>query len=538
MIMLTQEQKVAQTIENYQQNFADVKLAYLFSLINQEKPELFVLSNVETTNKGDDLTQTLIQAKSFEKIEKNSNLSPDIKKLVKNMKYMSIDWDADGWQAVKTIININNLSPILTQEQKQEAIKNITEIQENFGLKELIIQSQQHPLELVQNLKQGLMDLCDTAEIKYNQFGLDRLTIHYGDENGDFTGYFQPGENFLVVKKLFVLAHEWMHFIDEAVGVHRFKEGIFLTDLMNNFSNTEKEDLWKTSILKPVNEFKNFLSIVNKENQEYDVTNFDNKIVDCAQFLHKYALNKDTFNNDVKKVAKEFSDKNSPNYLNHDYFDTSIKSLLDESHAPRYFSFLKAQAEVYEKNVNDIALKAPNAFVEFSQLADKHLGEANYTESTIEVFARTFETYIQNECEKKGIQSSLCVHHDAHFYPQKEDKQRIIEFWEKGFAQIKEQINSMCSARDNKLSNPSLESLKDNLDNYTINNLLNKVKENRPLTSTSSLSSKNETIDDINSNETKNDLLPTTKSKIQSLRNKKQTNLSHVNEQNVKHYKT
>lgn len=535
--MLTQEQKVAQTIENYQQNFADVKLAYLFSLINQEKPELFVLSNIESTNKGDDLTQTLIQAKSFEEIEKNSTISSEIKRLIKNMKYMSIDWDDDGWQAVQTIVNINNLSPILTEEQKQEAIKNITEIQENFGLKELIIQSQQHPLELIQNLKQGLMDLCDVAEIKYNQFGLERLTIHYGDENGDFTGYFQPGENFLVVKKLFVLAHEWMHFIDEAVGVHRFKPNYSLTYLMDQLNDPKKSDLWNSGILKPVNEFKNFLSIVNNENKTYDVNNFDVKIVDCAQFLHKYALNKDTFNDDVKKIAAEFSNQNSTHYLKHDYFETSIKSLLDESHAPRYFSFLKAQAEVYEKNVNETALQAPNAFVEFSQLADKHLGEENYTESTIEVFARTFETYIQNECEKKGIQSTLCVHHDANFYPQKEDKQKIIDFWEKGFVQIKEQINSMCTAQENKLFNPSFKTNTNdsNLDSYTINNILNKVKENRPLISNYTLSnSQFENNKTLNDDDSQSNSISSMKSKIQSLRNKNQSN---ANDQNVKHYK-
>lgn len=520
--MLTQEQKVSQTIENYQQNFADVKLAYLFSLINQEKPELFVLSNIEKTNKGDNLTDEITQAKSFESLEKSA--SPEIKKLMKNMKYMSVDWDKDGWEAVKTIVNINNLSPLLTLEERKDALKNIQEIQENFGLKELIVQTYQHPLELTKNLKQGLMDLCDAAEIKYNQFGLDRLSIHYGDENGDFTGYFQPGANFVVVKKLFVLAHEWMHFIDEAVGEHRFKPNYSLTDLMEKLKDTKNQELWNSSTLKPVGEFKNFLSIVNHENHAYDVNKFDVKIVDCAQFLHKYALNKDTFNDDVKKIAQEFSDKNSSNYLSHQYFEASIKDLLDESHAPRYFSFLKAQAEVYEKNVNDIALKAPNAFVEFSQLADKHLGEENYTESTIEVFARTFETYIQNECEKKGIQSSLCVHHDSHFYPQKEDKEKIIDFWEKGFNQIKEQINDMCAGKENKLTNPSLEK-KQNLDNYTIHNLLGKVKEKRD-----SSNNMNEMVAQEDS-DTQN-----YSNKIQSLRNKKQSQVA--NKQESKQYKT
>lgn len=511
--MLTQEEKVNQTLKNYQEYFQDVKLAYLFSLINQEQPELFVLSTVASHNKGDDLINLLTHTKNFDEINQ-VDLPQEIKKLIKNMNYMAIDWQTDGWDAVKTIVNINNLSPVLNQDEKKEVLKNLVEIQENFGLKELITQTHQFPFEFTQDLKQGLMDLCDVAGIKYNQFGLNKLKLHYSDEGGDFTGYMQPGEDFIVVKKLFVLSHEWMHFIDDKVGANVFKEGYSLTYLMDSLNDPSKASLWSSSVLKPVNEFKDFLPIINHDNINYNVENFDVKVVDCAQFLHKYALNKDTFNESVKNISHEFSDINSSNYLSHDYFEKSIKMLLDESHAPRYFSFLKAQAQVYEKNVNDLALSAPNAFVEFSQLADKHLGEENYTESTIEVFARTFETYIQNECEKKGMQSTLCVHHDSHFYPQNEDKEKIIKFWEKGFAQIKERINVMCEAKKNKLTNPNLQSDIEN--QYTIDNLLNRVKNNRNLNNLPNTHNNTST----NEENSEKEVSSFNKKKIKSLRTK------------------
>ena len=81
-----------------------------------------------------------------------------------------------------------------------------------------------------------------------------------------------------------------------------------------------------------------------------------------------------------------------------------VDNLLDSNRPESYFSFFKSQALLFIENSNKLE---NNQMITFAKKADKFLNESNYTESLIECFARTFESFIFDKVKKNNIETNI-----------------------------------------------------------------------------------------------------------------------------------
>lgn len=444
-------------IKSYKDNFDSPLGAYSYLILNQNFPHLFSVSSDEKKQKinknaynslEDILTKDMPLKEIINKIEKLSedklfdtsecnNTKKNVIKTLENIKHLEVKWDKkEAWENVEGAISYNNFSSFI--KDKNPLIKLLKETKEEFGLKSLSINLASNPEYFIKDFSTGATAMCEVLDIKPKQLGLNRLEVNFNTEEGDFTGYVNSSndvniKSHLVVKKLAVFAHEWLHFVDSSFG----NKGWAYTEIADKF--TEKD---MKSLFPEFEELAKLKGIFNAKETKLEKDNkFTESIRDASHFFNRYALDKENFQINITTVAQEFLDNGSKENLK-----DKIKELLNDNYPPRYFSFIEAQCDIEKAKQNKKDFKV-NQLIDFSRKADEYLGESNYTESTIELFARTFETYLHDKLKKAGKISSLINdNYETDMYPQGEVKRKTNAQWDKMWVQIKSAIDKKVPA--------------------------------------------------------------------------------------------
>ena len=80
--------------------------------------------------------------------------------------------------------------------------------------------------------------------------------------------------------------------------------------------------------------------------------------------------------------------------------------------------------------------------MDFAKKSDEYLKLDDYTQSTVESFARSFEAFVSDKLKPTGKECNLvCSSYDSDFYPQGEMKNKLNSLWEQMWPQIKKGID-------------------------------------------------------------------------------------------------
>jgi hypothetical protein len=462
-------------IDSYKQNFKSPLGAYVYMFLNQTKPELFVISSKSDNEFSKNLENLLFNVEteselllqmnhiselSLKKIQSAENdLSKEsIFKDLINIKYLKIDWNnTDAWENLNGLINYNNYSVFLIN--KDDLLFKMKQVAEEFSINSISINPNHYPNEFINDFQSGAKIMCDALEINPDKIGLNVLELNYKTEKGDFTGYvnYNSKENYeimnrMVVNNINVFAHEWIHFIENALG---FK-GYSITKIIDVIDTKRFEIIFPelTNIL-------DFKTEINKENSKYSKIDFPKAIKSAASFLEIYAIDLINFNDNIDKISKKFNEQiinsiDSKTCFNE--FEKDIIKLLKTPYPIRYFSLLKAQCEIHIDSLNEKKLEK-NQFIDFAKKSDYYLKRDGYTGSTIEMFARTFESYVDTKTKTKGkICNLVSGKYDTDFYPQGEIKTNTDLLWGNMWSQIKISLeknmkNSSVEKKESVLNN-------------------------------------------------------------------------------------
>lgn len=452
---------IKEVIDSYKQNFQSSVGAYAYMHLNQSMPEFFVLSSKNVHTEITDLCQqatslndiikgiknidnTLFAKIQSENSENDLSQNAVLKKL-RNISFLDIDWQQDNaWDELKGHIEFNHYSLFIDSNKAKEIQTQLSQIAESFGIRKISINPNFHPEEFVKTFSSGLKDLCIALNLHEQQIGLNMLEVNYKTEDGDFTGYMDSSNNKMVINKLEVFTHEWMHFIEQGLGMN----GYALTDIMQKFNKNDFE-----TFFPDLKQSAQFPELLNEKINDVENLNFSNAIASASHFFERYAIDKEHFYDNVKIIAEKTLEKihaDVPAKQSLDFLQTSIENLLSDRHPTRYFSFLKAQCDMeINRHANQQLNK--NQFIDFSNKADKHLNQNNYTASLVETFARSFETYVFSKLPNSKL---LAKNYDSDFYPQGESRQKFNVFWEKSWEQMNKELHNLCP-RDTMLKSKS-----------------------------------------------------------------------------------
>ncbi len=458
-------------IDSYKSNFKSPLGAYVYMLLNQHTPEFFVISSQGNNKLSSQLENILLNAEDFNSLikelksipkdlfnslqeqNKENNLSKEnILKLVGNLKYANIDWNSkDSWSELNGFIEYNRYSPYI--KNKEELQQKLKEHVEKFSLSSLSVNPNFNPDEFLEKFEKGVKSMCEVLNISPKQIGLNALNLNYKTEEGDFTGYVgydkknTPGNssvrNKMVINKAEVFAHEWMHFIEGSLGIRDYS----FTELMDN-ANIK---LLK-NVLPEYNKLFEFKEIINQKEQTYSEHNLSNSLKSAANFFERYAIDSNNFYSNIEKISLQFEKnykKSKDREKSLELFEMSVSELLQKPHPTRYFSFLKAQCDLYINKIDNQSLEE-NQFMDFAKKSDEHLQLDDYTQSTVETFARSFETFLYDKL-KSSKKDCIIVgsSYDSDLYPQSGMREKLNDAWEDMWSQIKNGIDSAMPTNTN-----------------------------------------------------------------------------------------
>lgn len=464
----------SEVIDSYQSNFKSSIGAYVYMHLNQIKPEFFVLSHNQFNSKITDICKKSTSIKEivsainqlpdsfFDTIqlenEENDLSKKGVLKSLRNIEFLDINWDnKNSWNELKGHIDFNNYSLFLDNDKQTKIQTKLNSLVEKFGLKKISINPNYSPESFIANLEEGLTELCQVLNIQPKQVGLGFLEINYKTEDGDFTGYMgtvgdTPFNSKMVINKLEVFTHEWMHFIESSLGVN----GYALTGVMKNLS---LEDF--KFFLPEFPKLSEFPQVLMEKEKKLEKLPFSESMKSASHFFERYALDKENFYDNLDIVFKKTLTKiqsNLPEKKILEFMQSSVTDLLSDRHPTRYFSFLKAQCSMEIKRQTKEELKK-NQFIDFSKSADKHLGQNDYTSSLVETFARSFETFAFSKCNQSKI---LAKTYDSDFYPQGAMRDNMNDFWNTAWEQLRTEINKVCPVE------PSIKSKAFSMNNISV----------------------------------------------------------------------
>ena len=450
-------------LESYINNFNSPIGAYVYMLLNQNTPELFTLSSNRNNDLSIQLENILLNANDLDSLTKQINSIPKehfeivneqspendlskstILKLIDNIKYVQTNWNSpNAWNELDGFIEYNKYSEFIADKSSLQ--KRLQEYVEKFSLASFSLNPNFSPNEFLEKFEHGINSMCEVLNIQPKQIGLNVLHLNYKTEEGDFTGYVTnddlntPGNNFsfnkMVINKPEVFAHEWIHFVESSLGFR----GYSFTDLMDNI------DLEKLNRLFPRhNEILKFKTTITTNEESYSEQTLLSSVKSASHFLERYALDSNNFYSQIEKISQEFETnykEGKDRKESIELFEKSISELLQQPHPTRYFSFLKAQCELYIDKIEGKSLEK-NQLLDFAKKSDEYLKLSDYTQSTLEVFARTFESYLYDKLKSCNKECSVVSSsYDSDFYPQSKMKTKLNELWDKMWIQLKADID-------------------------------------------------------------------------------------------------
>ena len=410
-------------LQHYQGIFPTAVNAYCFALLNRTHPHWFIL---DAKNGESEWTQTLerrLMEALFDTpqeflrwLEGQGDNPPGsvgdqmpvetVKRAIENLHYLDVDWHAEAaWEHVAAEIEFTNLTPPLTHQDKQELTVRMQEIVRRHGIYSLRLNPNRNPEVWIDSLVTGIDSLARTLDFDPKCFGRDRLILSLSTEEGNFTGYSgrRGDQHLIVLKKLDVLAHEWMHFVEN----------------------------------KQYSRLPSYLDIVDggveQKHAPYSDDEWVGRFHGDAVFLEQYAKQKGSFSQDVEILTRQFLQDGLSDRL-----IDGVRCLVKDS-PERYFSFLRAETTLRARALNH-KIASDDEFSAFAKIADRHLG-LPYAATPVETFARTFEAYVETRSQAQNIICSLIHPCRGGLYPQGADRVRINKWWQQGWDMIKTASN-------------------------------------------------------------------------------------------------
>lgn len=167
--------KNEQIVDSYKNNFKSPIGAYVYMLLNQNAPELFTLSSNRNNDLGNQLENILVNAQDFNSIITDLNSAPKesfdivsqeslendlskptILKLVNNIKYVQIDWNApNAWSELSGLIEYNQFSQFIPDKLPLQ--QKLQEYAEKFSLASLSLNPNCYPHEFLDKFDMALI---------------------------------------------------------------------------------------------------------------------------------------------------------------------------------------------------------------------------------------------------------------------------------------------------------------------------------------------------------------------------------------------
>jgi hypothetical protein len=449
----------SKVIDSYKDSFKSPLGAYVYMQLNQRTPEFFVVSSKgpkELSSQFEDIltittdfNSLMAALKSLPeepfKILQEENVENDLTKAtmlrsVGNLKYLGIDFNSkDAWNELNGFIEYNAYTEFI--KDKEPLQQKLREHVEKFSLASFSLNPNFNPDEFLDKFEKGINSMCEVLKIEPKQIGLKTLNLNYKTEDGDFTGYVgidyvnTPDNNIscnkMVINKPEVFAHEWMHFLESNLAIHQFS----FTQIMGH----ELVEKFKR-VMPEYDELFKFKDALNQKESAYSEKSLSSSVKSAAHFYERYAIDSNNFNSNIETICDKFEinfkeGKSKEECL--EVFESSIKALLQEPHPPRYFSFLKAQCDLYMDRANKQSLEK-NQYMDFAKKSDQYLQIDDYTQSLVETFARSFEAFVAEKLKPTGKECCLVsASYDSDFYPQGEMKEKMNSLWDGMWSQLK-----------------------------------------------------------------------------------------------------
>ena len=449
----------SKVIDSYKDSFKSALGAYVYMQLNQKNPEFFVVSSKGPNSLSSQFEDILTNATDFNslmialkslpeepfKILQEQNPENELTKdamlrSVGNLKYVGIDFDSkDAWNELNGFIDYNAYTEFI--KDKEPLQQKLKEYVEKFSLNSFSLNPNFNPNEFLDKFEKGINSMCEVLNIAPKQIGLNSLNLNYKTEDGDFTGYMYydeistPGNNIswnkMVINKPEVFAHEWMHFLESNLAIHQFSfTQIMDHDLVDKFKR----------VMPEYDKLFEFKKTLNQKANTYSEKSLSDSVKSAAHFYERYAIDSNNFNSNIETICDKFENNFKAGKTKEEcleVFETSIKELLQNPHPPRYFSFLKAQCDLYIDRTNKQALEK-NQYMDFAKKSDQYLQINDYTQSLVETFARSFEAFVADKLKPIGKECCLVSSsYDSDFYPQGEMKEKMNSLWEGMWEQLK-----------------------------------------------------------------------------------------------------
>lgn len=455
----------SKVIDSYKDSFKSPIGAYIYMQLNQRTPEFFVVSSKGTNalssqfedilTNATDLNSIIVALKDLpetpfqilqEQNPENDLTKATMLKSVSNLKYLGIDFNSkDAWNELNGFIEYNEYTEFI--KDKEPLQQKLSEYVEKFSLASFSLNPNFNPDEFLDKFEIGINSMCEVLKIEPKQIGLNSLNLNYKTEDGDFTGYMYydeistPGNNIswnkMVINKPEVFAHEWMHFLESNLAIHQFSfTQIMAHDLVDKFKR----------VMPEYDKLFEFKKTLNQKSATYSEKSLSDSVKSAAHFYERYATDSKNFYSNIDKISDKFeanfkAGKTTEECL--EVFETSIKGLLQNPHPPRYFSFLKAQCDLYIDRTNKQALEK-NQYMDFAKKSDQYLQIDDYTQSLVETFARSFEAFVADKLKPNGKECCLVSSsYDSDFYPQGEMKEKMNSLWEAMWEQLRDGLNKV-----------------------------------------------------------------------------------------------
>lgn len=389
----------------------------------------------------------------------------------------SIDMGASdnikAWSDLEEVISaykIEVLPDSLSNEQKSKA----QQLAKDHQLDSFIVNSTSSFEAAYESVKNGLSELSVVFENK--NVGLKKLSLHVGGVLGDFSGYQTVIDD--IAKIVFkpsriqrVIGHEYLHFIDSEMGdvvegngyisELKSKRMPYLNKLISGFYEPVENKIEENIKTRTVDTKTNILELVN-------------------QFI-KHSLPHIT-EKQFSEVADKMleSSKNKP--------DEIFKKLVGPLKWPNikhYIGIIQAEVDLHHdyiaeqkqdlKKVSSLKNKknqSESDFVSFAKLSSKNMVSISksadwkgYSESNVEMLARSFEIYLK----KVGAKHLTDITPETTlFYPVGEEARNHFDKWKGTILEIK---NVLFNKKETNI-NPEVS------EQYT-EALIEKIKKNR-----------------------------------------------------------
>ena len=375
-----------------------------------------------------------------------------------------------NWENLeKIIIEEKNNTPCL---EEAEALGKMKKIVEKYNLSSVSFGKVRITEEALNNFEQSLEQLKMIINCESHQVGANKFNFFLDTENVNYAGYsdqFGSNQKIYLNERLSydAFAHEWLHAIDNIMATQKGVQEYHLSE-SNSLHSSNISELLKASYIAN----KEFIENFKGKCLEDSKTTFSN-LIQRYDGLGEL-INKEELKNFLEDVVNNISNNKDYWSNNKDKIQNTIKKhIRGETVSP--IAFFLTEIELVNKVMHEKLDES--LFLYYAKKMDDNLKKVNFLEKDDEystekreVFARSFETYVDIRFKELNIPNKISNSQVSHYMPHIDEVKTYINKWEPIIMEIKEALNNLSPKKYNKSG--ILDRIKDLRKDFTNNTSL------------------------------------------------------------------